>query len=649
MVRVPKYGTGCWSYGGWRSRECGQLRAQRRWRRAFHIVLSFPHPARVYPAAAVAGLDPDPVPRGRGKSPGATAACLVVVVLSAIIPYANATRDGFARDDGPLIVDNPCVQDGFDAARIIATPVLGNLYRPVTVFSFRLDQSWAPRQAWFFHAANVALHALVSVLVFLLARVLFHRESIALPAALLFAVHPVHTEAVAYIAGRPEILAALFGLLSVLLALRAEDATSRAGRVALRVVSALTFLLAVGSKESAVVIFPLILYARAVLRGDSFTKGVGRVLREGDWLTYAACLAVVLGARWYVLGTIATVPIEPVFNILVGVPTIDRLRSAVAIGWDYFGLLIMPVVLSADYSYDQVPVVTTWTDTRLLLGLGLLALVVVGFSRCRPATRVALALSLAPLAITGNFLFPIGTIKAERLLYSPSIGCALLAGVAFSELWARSRYRKLASVLLASVVVAFGARTWVRTGDWKNDLTIALSTVDSAPRSARAHEALGELLRRTGRYDLAREQLRKAFEIYPYSALTAYMTARAFEDAGDLSGALLWIDRAFEIKPDLFPAYAYRCGLRVRAGDYAGAITVCRKELRSEPANAMLWKGLGFAYLGASEKIRGREILAEAGKLRPDDAEVIASLSTSCEAEEIGCPPLSGVMRPIDP
>jgi tetratricopeptide (TPR) repeat protein len=557
---------------------------------------------------------------------------IAVVVLLALLPYLNALQAGFTLDDGPVIRGNVSVTDGIDIGRIFAAPLFGRLYRPFTVLTYAADEAVAPLQPWIFHGTNVFLHVVVSVLVFILAEQLFRSAAVALPAAALFAVHPIHTEAVTSIVGRAELLAALFGLLAIVAAVAAESHTRRPLQVALRVGSVMSFLLAVLSKESAATLLPLVFYARIVTRGDEFWRGVWKELRAGDWVAYALCVSLAFALRLHVLGGLiqestdgvsSLVPLSRLDNVLGFAAPLDRLRSAVAILWDYFGLLNVPLVLAADYSYNQVPLVVSWWDPRWLAGVALLlAAFLTLLLHRQPAVRFAVALPLLTLSATANVFFAIGTIKAERLLYLPSVGWALLIGAAVAALLQQPRYRRVVALAFVLLVVAFAGRTWERNWDWANDWTLYRSMVESAPNSAKARNNYGVALQQDGQDAAAVEQFEAALAIYPEAEAAALGVGIARQRAGRVDEALVWFERAIAIRPGYLLAHGYRCAAYLQGGDYAAAGAACRAGLRHQPANADLLKGLGYSFAGLHDEQRAGAVLQRALALNPGDEEI---------------------------
>jgi tetratricopeptide (TPR) repeat protein len=186
--------------------------------------------------------------------------------------------------------------------------------------------------------------------------------------------------------------------------------------------------------------------------------------------------------------------------------------------------------LSADESFNQVPVVESPTDPRLLLAGAAAAALALGLWVGRRRTRPLLfgvAFFLGAFAVTANVLFPIGTIKAERLAYLPSFGwCLACAFLCLRLLPAATRVRVAA---FAALLVLLGARTWVRNADWADNLTLFERTVATSPNSARAHNNVGALYGQSGRYADAIVHYREALRILPDYPLAAAGLARATE------------------------------------------------------------------------------------------------------------------------
>jgi Tfp pilus assembly protein PilF len=577
------------------------------------------------------GADTEPAPATRN------AWVAFWLALLAVLPFLNALGAGFTLDDEPDILNNPAVTGGVDLVGVLTSSLFGILYRPLTVLTFALNHALSPGNATPFHAVNILLHAIVTLLVFMLGLRLFDSARIAALAGALFAVHPVHTEAVTSIVGRAEILGAAFGLLALLSAERADRAERAGSRRALQGLSVISFALALLSKESALTVVPLIVLFRVTCRGEPLWRGLWTELRSLDWVPYVLCAGVFAVLRSQVI-QIAPEPyrLTPLDNVLAFVPWSVRWRSALGVLWDYFGLLNVPLMLAADYSYDQVPIIRSWLSPRCVGGLALVVGTLLVFVRQRrPAVAFAALIPLATMVVTANLVFPIGTVKAERLLYFPSVGWALIVAYGFERLARVPRYRPVAVGLLAMVMLVFSARTWTRNGDWTNNLTLYRSMAHTAPDSAKARYNFGVALQQEGADAAALAQFQRALDIYRWTAGAALGIAVIFEKRGHIDTAVLWYRKALEIEPGFEKAHTNLCHVLYSNGRFDAAMAACRSGLRYNPTDANLLKGLGASLVGAGATDKGIEVLRRSLALNQHDEELrayIAQLETVAAA-----------------
>jgi hypothetical protein len=556
-----------------------------------------------------------------------TRVVLAAAVL-AILPFVNALGAGFTFDDIPSIRENPAVTQGIDPVGALASPLFEVNYRPFTVLTFAVNEALAPGNAAWFHVVNVLLHACVTVAVLALARQLFKSTQLAAIAAALFAVHPIHTEAVTNLVGRAELMAALFGLVALLTAVR-TDAARGWSRVALQSLSWTSFSLAVLSKESGLTILPLIPMLRIACRGEPWGRGLWRELKSLDWVPYGLCAGLFVLLRSYVIG-VATMPnvTNRLNNVLIFVPWPVRIASALGVLWDYFGLLNVPMVLAADYSYNQVPVIRSWTDLRLLAGLGIVIAGALLAARHRAsAVRFAAAFPLVTLSLTANIVVAIGTVKAERLLYLPSIGWVLLVAYSLDHLLRNRRFRWATMAALCLMIALFGARTWIRNWDWKDNATLFRSMVVGAPWSAKARFNWGAVLEHEeGNDDGALLQYRRALDIYPVPE-AALAVGTIYERKGRLGEALMWYEKSLEFAPGFWAAHEHLCSLLVRQKQFARAEVACRRGLRYTPGNEFLLARVGVSLVGRGTRDEGIDILRHCLTINPDDTALRAYLS----------------------
>lgn len=451
---------------------------------------------------------------------------LALVAVIAIVPYLGVFGHPLVHDDRMLIRDNAFLASGANAVTVFqhdfwyGTRVAGvDLYRPLTVLSI----AWGVQLGlglWPLRLTNLLLHALVALqLARTLALILTRRAGspgshvpvplAAWAGAALFAAHPLASEAVIWINGRSELLAALFGLLAfhgfVTLADRRDLGGSRL------LVSVACFALALVSKESALVWVLIATLWYALFRGELATPA--RVMaRRG--LAYAGALALVLLARGAAVGWHRT-PVPFVDNPLVRVDAPTRVVNAILLLGRYLRESVWPDPLSIDWSFDQIPVhplASAATPAALALLVAWVVVLVLLVRRHRAAAFL-FGFFFAAFAVTSNVLSPIGTIFGERLAYLPLAGLCGLAGLALARLVPR---RGALAAVVAVIVVAAGARVAVRTRDFRSSSALYEATVRTSPRAVKSLTTLGQIrLLVEGRPDEAIPYLERAVAIWP--------------------------------------------------------------------------------------------------------------------------------------
>jgi len=483
----------------------------------------------------------------------------LTVAACAVVVHLGALWNGFAMDDLYIIVWNPLVHSIEGIWRGFVTPYWppdlgGKLYRPLTIATYVIDGKID--DAPWFHAVNLLWHAGATVAVTALAR-RWAGITAALAAGLLFAVHPVHVEAIANVIGRAELMAAVGACLAVYAAVVRGSVVG----CALALVGGLL------SKENAAVAPGLIVWAWII--------GIGRPPR-GRMLAFAGSWVAILGAylavRWAVLAPYARLhDLAPVF---VGESATAVRLTAIAGLSDVARLLLFPLTLRVDYSPAERTLVRSVLDGRFLLGFACLviwaALLVLAWRRGRRVEAFGLgwiAIAFLPVA---NFLFPVGVLMAERTLYLPSAGFALAAGAALSRLPA-SRLR----IVVVLLVLAGAMRSAVRVPVWRDDVAVTMSILEDSPESYRGPARMAAL------YQSRRD---------PNRALAAIRIAtRAFDR--DPSVYVAGADAAFAVgRPDLADSLlvnaerlCYRC-----SGYYRRQALAARSRGDSAVADSLL-------------------------------------------------------------
>jgi protein O-mannosyl-transferase len=299
-----------------------------------------------------------------------------------------------------------------------------------------------------------------------------------------------------------------------------------------------------------------------------------------------------------------------------------RLATALVVLGDYGSVLVLPWRLSADDSFDQVPVVHSLADPRLVgtvAAMLALALALGAARRRMPVLPFAALFFVCAIALTSNVPFPIGTIKAERMLYLPSFSWCLACG------WLLRRWTGRVSgarpLLVALLLLGLAARTWIRNADWRDSYTIFTRTVETSPGSARAQANAAAVHGGAGELDFAAEHFRAALEIYPEFGPALVGLAQVSELRGAREDAIHWYTEAVRLDPTNLAPYVRLGELLLQAGDAHRAEEVYHAGLTRAPDHPLLLLGVASSLARQGDRSRANDFLARAEanpRLPPD-------------------------------
>ena len=395
-------------------------------------------------------------------------------------------------------------------------------YRPLTLSTFAIERSLFDANSSMSHFVQILLYGLCILLLFKLLSEIFPKEKSYLIYIVtgLFLVHPIHTEVVANVKSRDELLCALFLFWSLLFFVKYVK-SKKIGQI---VLSAVLFFLATLSKETAVpsiILFPALNW---VMNKDNLKQVVL------NSVVFFVPLLIYIGIRTSVLSDVLIQdPIDPVANSLVlANSTSELFASNFAIFSKYVQLLILPLNLSWDYSISTFE--TVGFDSILaLIGL-LLLLVIVGLMLIglwkRSFVGFGALLFLATFSVTSNFFFLINCVLGERFMFIPLLGFLLMLIPLLDKLNTSIKNKKIILIPLLLIAVFYVGRTATRNMDWKDNLSIYESGTSISPNSVKAHFNLGteylqqgnlssDSLARTQWYEKAKQSLNTARSIYP--------------------------------------------------------------------------------------------------------------------------------------
>jgi hypothetical protein len=402
-------------------------------------------------------------------------------------------------------------------------------YRPVTILSYAVGYRLWGRQlegtalgeAFPQHLINLLLHLLAVALTYGLLRAVRVPHWPAIGGTLVFAVHALHSEAVASVVGRAELLAFCFGSAGVLLALRGWERGRGAGVFFLAATA--LFFLAFCSKESALA-WPGLLFVMLWVRSLSRDPSLGLPRRTLRCLQPCLATAALPMAAFLVLraNTFASLPApglpDPMVNPLAHLPLGERLLSAVMVYGYGLHLTLLPFELACDYGLAVFPMLASPWDPRFLGALAALALLLGAGMHAlprRPLLFLAMASFLGLSFLISNIPLVIGTIFAERLYYAPSLGLSFFVAWAAQATSARAQFRAVALAILALWVAGSSWMVVDRSLAWRNNRTLYLNDVEAQPRSVRLHYLASDLHLAEGNREAQFRHLERAFLLKP--------------------------------------------------------------------------------------------------------------------------------------
>ncbi len=513
-------------------------------------------------SAAKAGKTPQappPVPeRAASRLERARALLITALVACATLPYLNILFNGFVYDDDSQVMHNPYVRSFQHLKEIFTTHVwsfrglnsIGNYYRPMMTLGYLVCYKLFGMRAYGFHLVSLLLHVLIVCLVFVLTERLTGDRVWAFVAGALFALHPIHTESVDWIAAVTDLELTFFCLLTFGFFLAVARPGGRRSEPMLAAMG-FSFLLALLSKEQAMTLPAVATVYEHFYREDrSETSTSQKLTRYGLlWLVGAAYMLF----RIHFLGALA--PEEKAQHLTPQ----QIVLSALALVGQYVGKLLWPVRLCAFYVFHPS---TSLFDLRVLAGLLVLLAFASLFLVCWRShernvrfTSFAILWFFATLAPVLNAHWVGTNVFTERYLYLPSVGVAWLVGLGAAKLWGRAgpRPAQRRALVLAGVTAGglFAARIVIRNRDWKNDLVLYTRTLELSPDSNVISNDLGGVYWHTGAWDKAESVWRGVLSRDPNNIDALNNMGLVAGRKKQYSEAVGFFARVIELKPGL--------------------------------------------------------------------------------------------------
>jgi len=610
----------------------------------------------------------------------------------AFLLYANTLTHDYTQDDAIVIYDNMFTTQGLQGIPGIlqndtfygffkeegkAKLVSGGRYRPATLIMFAIEWEIFGRNPFIGHLVNVLLFAFLSILLYSVLTMLFRNEFddpelavFAFLASLIFVIHPIHTEVVANIKGRDEIMSLFLSLACLYFILKALDKS----KVKYLIAASLLFLVALLSKENAIAFVGLIPLALYLFRTFSIKKLIVPFL---VLLTTSIIFLIIRGQvlGWDFGGKSMELMNNPFLKIeggkYVDFSPGEKWSTILFTLGKYLQLLVFPHPLTHDYYPRQIGIMS-FGDIRVIFSLLIhLFLLLFAILRLRKNKLISYSILfyLGTLFIVSNILFPIGTNMSERFLFMPSVAFAILLSMGL--LYLKSKGKFLFAPLLIVFVLLGSYKTFSRNKVWKDDFTLFTTDVKTSTNSAKVLNAAGGALvskaaseksERKKKKMLTEAKLHttKAISIHPnyrnaylikgnahfylkeyeeainnfqhiLSTVPDYKEAKknlaiAYREAGkyygqeknDLIKSLENLEKAYQMMPDEYETVRLYGIANALAGNNKTALELFSKGIELEPGNAGAFLNLGNVYYNMDDPDNARVFHARALELDPN-------------------------------
>lgn len=605
---------------------------------------------------------------------------LILIFSLGFLLYANTFGHDYTQDDAIVITDNMFTTEGFSGIGGIlkydtfygffkeegkANLVAGGRYRPFSLITFAIEYGIFGENPTVSHIINALLFAGTGVVLYLLLlqflsgkKYTRSRQFIALAATVLFVVHPIHTEAVANIKGRDEILALLGSLAALYFAFtgfRQKDWKQH-------LLGAICLFLGLMSKENAitfVVIIPLSLYFFAEAKPADYLKAT---------VPYLAAAVLFLLIRSSILGLSLGDPAGELMNNpflrfengrYVPISFGEKMATVMFTLGKYVQLQFFPHPLTHDY-YPRHIELKSWRDPgallSLLLYLGMLAYAIRGLFR-KDLLAYGILFYLITLSIVSNIVFAIGTNMAERLLFMPSVGfCIAVAALLFrlarllngNKTLEQFKQLQIPLLILLLAAVGLSAKTISRNTAWKDNYTLFTTDIKTSKNSAKLRNAVGgELINQF--YDSenaalketklreAVGHLQEAIRIHPTYKNAYLLLGNAHYYQNEFDAAISSYQKAIDLDPGYEEAIrnlgvAYRDGGKYfgeQQGDLNKAIQYLTQAEQYLPDDYETLRLLGVAYGVANNGQRAVTYFTRAANANPESADAWFNLGTA--------------------
>jgi protein O-mannosyl-transferase len=542
-------------------------------------------------------------------------AVLIGILLLTFISYLPLLHNGLLNwDDVDYIQTNPFIST-FNLKELFSGYYMGN-YHPLTMLIYSVEYHLFGMNPAGFHAVSLLLHLCIVVMVFYVVFLLGRKTEIALVVALLFGLHTVHVESVAWASELKDMLFVFFFLASYIFYL--NYLKSRSSKY--YIFSLLMFLFSLFSKAVAVSLPVVLLLTDYFVNKDTKSKNWGKLLFEKvPFLT----LSIVFG----IIAVYAQRSFGSLHNITVY--TFPQRIVFACYGFiTYLFKILLPVNLSAFYPYpvkSGAPIpVHYYLYPAAVIGLIAYAIYSVRFTK-----KIFFGIAFFGITVFVVLqLLAVGdAVMADRYSYLPSLGILYLAAEGFYWLWNKSKVPAIAFVSVTALLLSVA--TYSRCGVWKNDMTLWTDVINQQKTAAVAYNNRGSIYMDESRFDEALRDFNKAIELKPEYSDAYNNRGKLLKSTGRYEDMLSDFNKAIESNSDNFEAHNNRGNVLCIMKKYDEAIADFNSAIALKPEMAESYNNRGTVYITEKKYTEAIVDMNKAIELKPDFAMAYANRGLS--------------------
>ncbi|MDD5110770.1 MAG: tetratricopeptide repeat protein [Patescibacteria group bacterium] len=531
---------------------------------------------------------------------------LAIIVVLTLLAYSNIFRNGFVWDDKDFIQQWPAIQSWSNLPQLLQGELPGRhggVFRPVRSVMYVAAYSLFQQDVFGYHVHSLIVHLLAIVLIYLITAKITKKSLLAFFTALLFGLHPVHTEAVTYITTNFD----LWGVVFLLAALYWYLIYAETTKVQWYVTSLVFAGLAVFTYEIALVL-PLVLLAYEIILRKSPWKKIIRILSP-YFLLSASYFAV----------KIFIVDIAARSAPLLGGSVTMHILTVVKILSKYITTTVLPVNLVV---YPQVAAIKMFTDVSILLPAAVVVAVLAGAVVSLQKKNVIVPLATAVFFISllpVLQIVPSKIVMAERYLYLASFGfCLILGWILYVMVSSQQRVTiYVGYAALAIIVGGYIFTTVTRNQDWQSESVLWAKTVAQIPQDARAQHNYGTVVYQQGDYQKAIAVFQKAVTLDPSYTEAYNSLGLALEASEQHDLAIAAYRQALALEPKYLDAIRNLGDAYASKEEYGFAIKQYQEYLGFEPNDPAVFNNLGLAYLSTQRFDDAAHCFGKALELNP--------------------------------